>query len=1280
MCCALYVAGHAGADGVLSLDFIENRNQWDSHIRYKANIPGGEMYLTDSGFIFSYYNEDDFRKIHDKIHEGKDVRRELIHGHAYRVNFTGANPAARNHAESRRSYYYNYFIGNDSSRWAGGVPLYGKVVQANIYDGIDLVVYSSGRSLKYDLLVAPGADPRQILVKYEGVTPVLQSDGSIRIVTSVNTIKEEAPYTYQWVNGQKKEVASRYVLKNGQLYFDFPEGYDPRYPLVIDPSLIFSTFSNSSGTDGGSLSYGSAYDALGNMYAGMLAWKGLPVTPGAFQTSWGDEGIVGIQKISADGSALIYCTYYGGAVNRTHPNSLAVNDRMELVVTGMTESATIPVTPGCFDNTLNGAWDLYVAHFNASGTALLGATYIGGDGLEATGQWISLEDAKVSPCEVAFDDSGNIYVISNTNSLNFPVTTDAFQTALSGSLDGFIIKLDPSCSKLLYSSYLGGSGDDSLYGLWFNSKGQIVVCGATTSPDFPTTPGVLHTSSPGGATDGFVCIIDPDKGLVHSSYLGTNQADYAFRCQVDRDDHIYVMGRTLGNYPIHPTGVYARYGTDMFIDKLAPDLSASLRSTRIGNTIGGGIRFIPTAFLLDDCGNICIAGMNPMPIMLVTDDAYQKSHRQFWFCVLQPDFAGLMYATYFGTSVDHSHEAVHRFDPHGRLYHSLCSNADTFPITPGVFGPVKLNGLNQDCISYKFDFGLPSVRSSFATANGLYTGCAPFTPDIVNTSTVADSFLWDFGNGSFSSLRSPSYTYHTPGTYRIRLYAWGDSGCITRDTFERVITVLPVPGLTLSGDMTICKNASVQLHAGVQAPSGMSSTIIWSPSAGLDDPASFDPVATLASDITYRAVVTLSNGCRAEDSLRITVVDMLGDFGLENNDTAICLGDAASPRVRGDERFRYSWTPVQGVSDPATRSPLITPDSSRTYFVTVSAPGCPDSTVSFHVSVQPVPEVYAGNDTMICYGENIRLSPAVQPADYPFYTWTWTPPGGLNPGANVRDPFFAGVASTTLTLTVSTPAGCTGSDDVLIQVQIPDMHVSADTAICPGDTVQLRVWGNHVFHVWRPGVYISDTLAPTPYIYPPESRTYTVYGQDADGCGDTRAVHVRVLPAALVSLPDSVRIARGSALRLDPAGNCLYFEWFPESGLSDPRVSNPVATPDVHTRYIVNARTEDGCPASDAIDVFVEDDAYIDVPNAFAPGSGPNGRLRPVHYGRVTLHTFSVYNRWGVKVYETGDLNDGWDGMYQGVLQPAGVYVYTVEATTVRGRYVRKQGNVTLLR
>jgi gliding motility-associated-like protein len=311
----------------------------------------------------------------------------------------------------------------------------------------------------------------------------------------------------------------------------------------------------------------------------------------------------------------------------------------------------------------------------------------------------------------------------------------------------------------------------------------------------------------------------------------------------------------------------------------------------------------------------------------------------------------------------------------------------------------------------------------------------------------------------------------------------------------------------------------------------------------------------------------------------------------------------------------------------------------------------------------------------------VNLFAAVQPSSYPFYAYSWSPAGGLD-NPNVRNPNFTGLTSTTLTVTVTTPAGCLGSDNVFFEVIAPDIiqALALDTLLCPRDTAQLSVTGTAVSVIWSPDIYLSDADSTTVSVWPSASTVYTVIGTDINNCKDTASIEVTVYPDAVLSLPDSARIYPGESYQIDPSGNTLYYQWFPPQGLSSISIANPIAQPTVDTRYFVQAATENGCLTQDSIDIYVSTETPINIPNAFTPGSEPNSSLKVNYRGIATLKSFSIYNRWGTKVFETTNIDEGWDGRFNGEPQPMGVYIYMVEAVSSSGRKFVKQGNITLIR
>jgi len=495
------------------------------------------------------------------------------------------------------------------------------------------------------------------------------------------------------------------------------------------------------------------------------------------------------------------------------------------------------------------------------------------------------------------------------------------------------------------------------------------------------------------------------------------------------------------------------------------------------------------------------------------------------------------------------------------------------------------------------------------------------------------------------------------------------------------VTIAPIPTFNAGPDTTTCINNSLQLNANVALPPG-SYSIQWTPSTYLNNPNIPDPIITPINDISYviRVVPGTAGACALYDTLRVNVVQ---GYNLLNVDTAICKGLSVDVNITGDNRYKYTWTPIQGVTDPNIMAPTITPDTSKLYTVTATFPGCRDSVRSFYIDVHPNPTVFIGIDKVLCYGDTVHIDEArVTPDTYPNYIYSWTPAGSFEDPA-VLKAVYQGFTTTTVKLTVTTPApaSCRGEASATYTV-IPAsfIQVSADTAICPGDTAQLHVTGDYASLRWIPTTYINDTVSADPKVWPVTTTVYSVIGKDVNSCLDTQDVQVRINPRGLLSLPDSVTIFPGESYAINPGGNCLYFTWFPLSGLTNANIANPVASPEVNTRYFVRGVTEAGCVVTDSMDVNVSPDSWIDIPNAFSPGSQPNALFKIVRRGNATVKQFKVFNRWGAEVFSTNNVDEGWNGTWNGNPQPMGVYVFIVEAISPTGRRFYKQGNVTLIR
>ena len=256
-CLGLLVESAQGRSGP-GVKYIENKNQWPVEVDFSARIPGGRMFIGPGRFVYNFLDEGRLEELHLHTHspsdgEQRSLSGELINGHTVVVEFSGANTSAAPLSFGKSFEYYNYFLGNDSCKWAARAYAYQGFIYRSFYNGVDLKVYSEGVNVKYDFVVASGADPHVIAFTYNGFETLgLDAAGDLIVNTSVSSMREKKPVAYQIIDGKRVFVPCMYSLKNGRVQFSFPNGYDACYELVIDPLLIFSTYSGSTADNWGS--------------------------------------------------------------------------------------------------------------------------------------------------------------------------------------------------------------------------------------------------------------------------------------------------------------------------------------------------------------------------------------------------------------------------------------------------------------------------------------------------------------------------------------------------------------------------------------------------------------------------------------------------------------------------------------------------------------------------------------------------------------------------------------------------------------------------------------------------------------------------------------------------------------------------------------------------------------------------------------------------------------------------------------------------------------------
>ncbi len=822
-----------------NIEFVENKGQWDPRVLFKGTVSNGDFYIRNGGITMVQYNAADMAHVLQLIHDGRhDLPEEkfMVRSHAFNVDFLGNTFANKTKAEKPLTTVNNYFKGNDPSKWGSGCGIYQTITLEEVYPNIDVRYYTNYGYLKYDIIVKPGGDVSKIALKYSGVDHLQTKNKELLIKTSLGELKESSPYTYQAGLTGKKEINCKYTVKDNVVRFDVKD-YDPKATLVIDPVIVFCSFSGSRGDNWG---FTATYGPDGSMFGGGYNLEpGYPVTTGAFQTNFSGATDISIIKLTPNGTNRVYATYIGGSSDE-QVHSLVVDPQGNLVLAGRTKSAIsgpagFPLKNGSADIVGPcGGWDIVLMKLNANGSSLMGSKRIGGTGSDG----VNINDTRSGTnslqrnygddgrSEVILDGAGNVYLASCTqSSSDFPVSPGAFRTTFGGGQDGVVLKYNADLSVRQFIGLLGGSLNDAAYVLSLAPNGDIYVGGGTESADFPgnhagTVGTAINSSGSGTPIDGFVAQINNSgTTLIRSTFIGTSGADQVFGVQFDLNGFPYIMGQTTGNWNV-VNAPYSNAGGKQFIAKLQPDLSAYVYSTCFGK--GSATPDISmVAFLVDRCENVYISGWggfyttaNPYASagttgLPVTPDALKSTTdgKDFYFFVLKKDAAGQLFGSFFGENnsvafgADHVDGGTSRFDRNGVIYQAICGNCNldpagrpTYPTTPGAWATVN-NASSAGCnlTMVKIAMNLSGVHAGLKSAiNGepRTYGCIPMTVDFSDTVANAQSYEWHFGDGSpvlTTTVPSASHTYNAVGLYNVMLIAIDPTTCNVRDTSRLTI-------------------------------------------------------------------------------------------------------------------------------------------------------------------------------------------------------------------------------------------------------------------------------------------------------------------------------------------------------------------------------------------------------------------------------------------------------------------------------------------------------------
>ena len=566
-----------------------NLDEKDGRARYVARGSGYSLFLGSEGATLSLVTP-----ASDKGGSAREVE-------SLAMKLAGANPLPTLSAMGRLPGYSNYFLGNDRAKWRRGVPQFSRIRYGNLYPGIDLVFYGSQGQLEYDFLVAPGANPAQAELEFQGAKQLELKDGALVVQTARSSVQLQAPRIYQEIGGKRHPVDGRFVLR-GANHAGFEVGaYDRSRELVIDPILEFSTYFGGSGDE---LNTSVAVDGSFSVYlTGSTTSPNLPAI-GTFQKSLAGAGpnvYVAKIGITGQGSQLLYVTYLGGNGKDT-PVGIKVDGAGDAFLAGTTSSTNFPTTPtNAYQSTIlagsTGTSHAFVTEVNAgptpaAGSELLYSSYLSGNNTDiASGMTI--------------DAAGNIFVTGTTFSNNqadpgigiqFPASAppaqgQAFQQVSNSAIQFFVTEVNTSASgfgSITYSTYFGGanfnppSGQtlptvigggiavDTNDNIYFSGTTNFTYtgCSGCSNTDFPilnayqpcldtpTTGSVTNpesctysTTTPPILPDAFVAKLSPLKApgaqLQWSTYVGGSGSDSSAQVAVDSGAaNVYLVGTT----------------------------------------------------------------------------------------------------------------------------------------------------------------------------------------------------------------------------------------------------------------------------------------------------------------------------------------------------------------------------------------------------------------------------------------------------------------------------------------------------------------------------------------------------------------------------------------------------------------------------------------------------------------------------------------------------------------------------------------------------------------
>ncbi|MFH1050516.1 MAG: SBBP repeat-containing protein [bacterium] len=859
--------------------FIENKGQWAKEVRFLACLNGMNAWITYDGIVYDFYKTADGRQQtadrnnyelpstnYEYLREtdfGKNGSPFTVHGsrkgHVVKMSFVGSKLSES--SELSESYgqqfiglnksetYYNYFIGNDKSKWASFVPLYEEVSVKNILPGINTKYYFESNKLRYDFIIEPGTDFTEIKINFDfgedkEYGNYINENGELVLKTSIGEVIQGKIFAYQEVDGNKLEVPCKFKMNEDKTIGFYIGEYNKNLPLIIDP-LVWSTFLGGSGYEEGAA---IALDSSKNIFVtGSTGSSNYPFTAGAYDSIISSTEVF-FSKFNNTCSSLEYSTFLGGN-NGDFGWDIALDKNNNVYIAGATRSPNFPVTPGAFDEIWEND-DYFVCKFDSSCSGLSYSTFIGGS-------W--QEGELPFRIKLVLDNSCNAYITGHTESDDFPVTQDAFDQSYNGIGDAFVSKLNSDGTSLLFSTYLGGWSIEFSFSITIDNIHNVYVTGYTQSDDFPVTSGSFDINFSGNQ-DCFVSKLDSTgSSLIYSTYIGGSAYDYASDIVLDSSSNAYLTGVTLSsNFPI-TTGAYDKiYNSEnLFICKLNSAGSILDYSTFVGSNVGEVLNYYSTpSLVLNESNDAFVTCMTYASNFPVSANAFDNSFNGLYdafLCKVSNDGSSLVYSTFIGGSAEDYGKNL-TIDDDNVIYITGDTKSSNFPVTSGSYDNI-ING--QDAFVFKLkinDIMVLNIMNTEFCANETFD--IPYVVEgvfktgnkfIIQLSNAIGNFdnpisldtIISTQSDTLKNIKLPD-TLSSGTGYRIRIISTNPRAIGADNGTDITINELPNPSISL-GDDSVCYNSST----------------VYSSSTG--------------DDITYQWVVVGGNILGIDNQVNVTV-------------------------------------------------------------------------------------------------------------------------------------------------------------------------------------------------------------------------------------------------------------------------------------------------------------------------------------------------------------------------------------------------------------------------